>query len=853
MTMEKPEKRNPAQHQPSKERQLIPSGYQHLTAGIIILLSLVLFFSPIIFENKTFLSNDAVGSLSWGPVLKDARAEGIIPLWNPYIFCGMPAYANLTFSVDYSFYDISAQVVALSSRLLQYLLGNHPLGYVLFYYLVLGLGMYALTFSKVQSKLIALLAGLGTVYSTYIIIWIMVSHITKIKTICWLPWIILLIEKLRVNIDWKYVLLLILMFHFLYVPFHVQMIFYVLLMLGLYYLVFFFNVVRKKEEWRIFLRSAATVSAAAILAVALNADRILTLYDYSKSSIRGAASILQESQPEEQPKEIGLDYSYATNWSFAPGEMTTFVLPSWYGFGAHQYQPGTAADPVTANTYWGPQPFVDGPQYMGIVILCCAVLGFVRNRKDPFVIFLAATTVIALFIAFGKEFPLLYSPMFEYFPMFNRFRVPSMILVLVQISIPLLAAFGISSLSQPGAGFQPDGQRKLQYVMYGIGALLVFSLVARGAVEVIHGSFFPIDDVGPKLAQALKTDQPTVVAEFYRLASKSVATDFSVALGLLLILFGGVWLVVKGKLRFSVLLVVLLVVSLGDLWRVDINPMEPVSRRYQESVFATPDYVHFLRRDTSLYRTLTFMDGRPPKDNILAHWKIENVYGYHPAKLRSYQDVIDAATLGNPLLLQLMNVKYIISNTVNTMTSRDTLLPVFDGPDGKIARFQISLPRSFFVRCWEVASGRDILKKIADLSFDPVDVAYVMEDPGIRVDPPQQGAKAEYIRYGLQDFALNVTATGNNLLFLSEVYYPNGWKAFMDGEEIPIYQLDYLFRGVVVPAGTHRLEMRFDPDSFRRGKNISLVSNFLLLGGGLALAAFGTWRKRRSTPDRTQT
>jgi hypothetical protein len=846
--MEKQGKRVPNQNQPPNERQLIPLRYQHLAAGLAILLSSVIFFAPIIFENKTFLGTDAVASLSWGPVLKDASAQGVVPLWNPYIFCGMPGYANLTFSVDFAFYNVSSQVITYSSKLFQYLLANRPLGYVLFYYLVLGLGMYVLTFSKVQNKLIALLAGLGTIYSMHIISWIMISHITKIKTICWLPWLILLMERLRVRFEWSSLLFLILLFHFIYVPFHVQMIFYIFLMLGAYYAVYLVSVIRKKEEWKAFLRSAALVTAAAMLAVALNADRVLTMLEYSKSSIRGTTSIVEQTESMAPSQKGASDFAYATNWSFSPGEIMTFVVPSWYGFGTHRFNPSSTREPFTANTYWGPQPFVDGPYYMGIIILLFAAWGFVRNRRDPFVIFLTLTVVFALLVSFGKEFPLVYSLMFDYFPMFNKFRVPAMILVLAQIAVPLLSAFGLASLLQSRRGFEKNGEKKLKYAVYAIGILLVLSIVARDPVQVIYSSIFPLDDVGPKLAQSLRTDQTQVVADFYALATRTVATDLSFALGLLLISLGSIWLVLKGKLRSSSALVLLVVASVGDLWRVDVNPMEPVAREYQQSVFATPEYVRFLQRDSSMYRTVTFIDGRPEQDNLLAFWKVQNTYGYHPAKLRLYQDAVDVATLGNPLLLQLMNVKYIISNNVNTVTSHDTLMPVYDGTDAKIAHLRIGLPRAFFVRRCETATGGEILNKITALSFDPLDVAYSMENEPIRIDPPQQGAKAEYVRYGLQDFALNVTATGNNLLFLSEVYYPHGWKAFLDGQEIPIYRLNYLFRGVMVPAGSHWLEMKFDPDSFRNGKNISLVSNILLLGG-LGLAGVDTWRKRRSATD----
>ncbi|HTY37292.1 MAG TPA: YfhO family protein [Bacteroidota bacterium] len=849
--MEKQEKKKHMHGTPPKVRWQIPSNYQHVAAGVVLLLSLIIFLAPVLFENKTFLGNDAVASLSWSTILREAGAQGVIPLWNPYIFCGMPAYANLTFSINHAFYNISAQFVIVASQVLQYILANRPIGYVVFYYLMLGLGMYALTFDKVKSKLIAVLAGLGAMFSTYVIIWVMIGHITKIKTICWLPWTILLIEKLRIRFDWRYTLLLILLFHFTYFPSHFQMIFYSFLIVGLYFLIFFINVIRKKEEWKSFLRTTAVVSATAVIALALDADKILTVSEYSKSSIRGAPSALQQTPSDRESPERRPDYAYATNWSFSPGEMMTFVLPSWYGFGIHPYNGNLAKEAVSVNTYWGPQPFVDGPQYMGIVILFFALLGLVRNRKEPFVAFLGVTVAVSLLIAFGKEFPVVYNLMFDYFPMFSKFRVPSMVLVLVQLAVPLLAAFGLASLRQPGAGFHPNGEKKLRYALYGLGSLLVLSLIGRGAVEVIYSSIFPIDEVGPKLAESLKTDQTSAVAEFYKFVNHSVSNDFSIALGLLLATVGVLWVHVKGLVRFTTVLVVLIPIALADLWRVDLKPMEPVTQQYQQTVFATPDYVRFLQQDTSLYRTVTFIDGKPPQDNILAYWKIENVYGYHAAKLRSYQDVLDAATLGNPLLLQLMNVKYIISNNVNTLTSRDTLLQVYDGSDGKIALFRVALPRAFFVRRWETAPGTDILKKIARLSFDPVDVAFVTDSLPIHCDPPQQGATAEYVRYGLQDLELRVTATGNNLLFLSEAYYPTGWKAFIDGHEVSIYRLDYMFRGLIVPAGTHKVEMRFLPDSFRIGRSISLAANILLVGG-LAWAGFDVWRKRKKGATNTQ-
>ncbi|HET9130838.1 MAG TPA: YfhO family protein, partial [Terriglobia bacterium] len=124
-------------------------------------------------------------------------------------------------------------------------------------------------------------------------------------------------------------------------------------------------------------------------------------------------------------------------------------------------------------------------------------------------------------------------------------------------------------------------------------------------------------------------------------------------------------------------------------------------------------------------------------------------------------------------------------------------------------------------------------------------VAYLTDDPNLKIDPPGDGASAEYTHYDLQSFDVRVSATGNNLLFLSESYYPNGWKAFLDGQEIPIYRLDYLFRGVVVPKGEHMLTMKFEPKTFIIGRDVSLAANITLLAALFGVSGFDWWRKRK--------
>jgi hypothetical protein len=175
-------------------------------------------------------------------------------------------------------------------------------------------------------------------------------------------------------------------------------------------------------------------------------------------------------------------------------------------------------------------------------------------------------------------------------------------------------------------------------------------------------------------------------------------------------------------------------------------------------------------------------------------------------------------------------------------------MPVYREGDKTVFVNRAAMPRAFFIDRYEVAGGLDILNRIKGMSFNPQQVAFVMEDPKVKIDPPQPGAFAEFVRSGIQDLEVKVHATGNNLLFLSETYYPEGWKAFVDNVETPILRLNYLFRGVVVPAGVHTLTMKFEPRGFSLGKALSLGVNILLLAGLAVLGGLEYVKRKKIRP-----
>lgn len=827
------------------EREIIPQKYQHGAAIAVLFLSLIIFFNAIVFEGKVFGAADTIASKSFETMLNDAEQEGVFPLWNPYIFCGMPGYASLTVHGE-RYFDVSALLLNRASKLFGVIVNSPEVGWVLFYYLLLGIGIYLFVFDKLKSKTAALIAGLGVMHSTFIVILVMVGHMTKVPVIAFFPFIFFVVERLREKFSVWLSLLLVVLIHFLFLPGHIQMIFYVYFALGIYYLFFLIRLLIKKENWRGVIRSGVIFAVAIGLAFAMTGDQYLSTLEYSKYSMRGSDPIVPSLQAqqkgEDKPKNGGLDYDYATNWSFAPGEMLTFIVPSAYGFGWHQYQGVlTQNQKMRLNTYFGPQPFTDAPQYMGIVILVLAGIGFWRNRKDPFVQYMGVTIVLSLIISFGKEFSLLYDLMFYYFPLFNKFRIPSMVLILVQILIPILAGYGVKSLCDDvDVVKNPSRKNFWQYLLAGLGLLLILSVIAKDIFIGVYQFFVSQQEAVQSLARSYGSNQ-SVLNELYKIVTEMVANDVTMGLLVLTVTFGVLYLYWNRNLKFSGLSAGLIAVVLFDLWRVNYKPMDPQPHSQMQSVFATPPYVGFIKQDTTLYRVLEFENGQPPYNNTLAYWRIQSAYGYSGTKMRQIQDMFDVAGLGNPLMWGLMNVKYIISDKAD---SNQVIVPVFRG-EKSVLYNRAELPRAFFVNRYEVAKGLDILNNIKAMSFDPRDVAFFMEDPKLSLDMPQAGAEATYTHFGIQDIALNVKATGNNLLFLSESWYPEGWKAFIDGTETPIHRVNYMFRGVVVPAGEHTVTMKFEPRGFYLGKHLSLWLNIFVLAGLGYFAAAGVMKKRQ--------
>ena len=817
----------------SEEKPLIPQKYETPALIILILVLLVAFFHEAFFQGKVFVSPDVISPMSFQGYLKQAKMEHVFPLWIPYVFSGMPSFASLM-TMGTRWYDLTSYIFNDGIHYLSFILGNTDVGWAILCYFIFGIGIFLLLRRLQLSKFASFFAAVATIFMMYIIIWIMVGHGTKILTMTFFPYIFLFLLELQRKFRWSYFIGLILSVHLMLEGSHIQMIYYTLLTLGFFY---FYNIVVslfKRENVTGLVKNGLLLLAAGLIAFAMSSDKYMSILEYTKYSIRGSQPMVQSANSETQGGS-GLGYDYATNWSFSPEEITTFFVPSFYGFGDFVYNgPLSNNQPVRVNTYFGQMPFTDAPEYMGVITLILAAIGFLKNRKNRFVQFSAATIIISILLSFGRTFPFFFNLMFYHFPLFNKFRAPSMILVLPQIFVPILSAYGIDFLTK--ARLSADKVFAKRMMTWGIAfvALLLLSLLMNGNIKDFY---YGIINSSHKIAQ-----------QAYPILFDNMIGDLYIFLFICAVTFGIIYFYVGGKMKTAPAFGALFLVLIFDMWRVDAKPMQYSSQNTLKEQFAKPDYVSYIQQDTSLYRVLQLDNLQPITSNTLSYFDLQNAYGYSAAKLRNYQNMMDVAGIANPNILRLLGVKYIISNKPDSLLGQ----VVFKGSQLVIKNNNI-LPRAFFVDNYKVSSPLDILTSLRDGSFDPAKTVYFVDNPNLRFVAPDSGASVKVTDYEIQSMTLKVHATGNNFVVLSEVYYPKGWEAFIDGKPTKIYQSDYFLRGLDVPEGNHTITLEFHPATYYVGRDLSLGTNVLLLVGLIGIAGIPFATKKRGNKGGEET
>jgi hypothetical protein len=804
--------------------KMIPEKFQTPALLILLVLLILIFFSPITFGDKTTSSGDLMQVKSLREYVTKDRDN--VSLWNPYIFCGMPAVAT---SMSLRYFDITSVIYSYVSKVYAAAFHDYNAIYT-FSFILLALTAFFFMRSFGAGRGVSFLVSLATIFSTGIVVLFFIGHISKLMSLAVFPFILMMLFKFQKEIKLLDVLLFTLGLHVLVLSMHVQIVFYFGLSALIYFIYFFIRSFATKDKFlqKQLVKSLGVAAAAGLIAMLMSFDNYSQLYEYKPYSTRGTKSIVeQQNQNAAQQTD---SYEYNTNWSFSPGEVLTFIVPSYYGFGNSTYQgPLTNNRPQEVNTYFGQMTTVDMAMYMGVVVFGLAVFALFVQWKKPIVQFFGILVVLFLLISFGKTFPLVFNLFYYYFPMFDNFRVPSMILHIIQIFVPILAGFGVMKIISLREEKNVKIEKALKTTAIVFALLFLISIILSGSIS---GWFTGrVKDYAGSLGQSQQAQYFNALSDYI---SEMFMSDLKIALALLSITFGLSYAYAATKINRELLIAGLAVLIIFDLFRVSNRGSNYIESAQVDNLFKEPDYISFIKSQNNKEPFRLFnlkqdgsMGSIQNNSNFNVYFLEEDLYGYSAVKPRSFQDITESVNLVNTTLWNMLGVKYIITDKPYTFEGSFT--PVHQTTNTFIMRNETALPRIYFVDSVAQKSGVEILNAIKNNSFNPKQLAFV-ENLDFKFDKADSNSTVEIKKYADESIIADVNATGNNFIFFSTTYLP-GWKAYVDNAETTVHKTNYGFMGIVVPKGKHRVEFVYEPKGFSIGKNISLILNILLLGG----------------------
>ena len=813
--------------------------------GLILFVFLALaYFVPAVFEGRELFQQDVAGaSGNASDVHRFAEATGEVSYWTNSLFGGMPMYQ---ISPSYPSLYVISKVQSILT--LQWPLCLLP-GYSWLLFAMLGgfcLFLRALRLGRLPSVLGAVM----WTFSSYFIILVVAGHIWKLMTLAFIP---PTIAGIIYTYRGRYLLggaLTALFASLQILSNHVQMSYYFAFLILFLILGYLWEAVKGRQLRRFVFASLVTLGSG-LIALGINSSNLYHTYEYGSETIRGGSELTTSPDDKMAGKveatATGLDKDYITAWSYGKGETLTLLVPNVYGgatgalgenLSAMERVPADYRQIIGGlNHYWGDQPFTAGPVYVGAFVLLLFILG-IFIVQGPLKWALLGGTLFSVFLAWGHNMMWLTDLFIDYVPLYNKFRTVSSILVVAEFTIPALAVLAlIQFVREPRAVLQ----NKVA-LWVSLGLTLGLSLI----LALIPGTFFSLmsDQEQDMFRQAMGNSQlpiPSIMASLKDARASIVSSDAWRSVFVLLLSLGACALYVWGKIKSPVLYILIGVITLGDLWLVDkryLNDEHFIDKALvaQQAKPITDADRQILQDEDPHYRVMNLSVNSFNDATTSAHHR--SVGGYHAAKLRRYQDLIE-----HQLSKQNMEV-------YNMLDTRYFILP--DNASGKL---HVEFNEKAFGPAWfvdqiqwvknadeEMKALEDTPlqdKGIVDERFRPMLKDY---QPLAANDTVMPEPIVELRSYTPNKATYRTTTTHPRLLIFSEVYYPHGWKLMLDGkQELPLIRADYVLRAAYIPAGTHELEMTFDPSSIHRTELIAGVSTallILLLVGALLSALF---------------
>ena len=807
-----------------------------------VLLSFAYFF-PADIENRILFQHDTAAGAGAGQEVKEYYEQtGERSRWTNSLFGGMPMY-QIAPSYD-------------STKSLQWVQKAYQLflpDYVCLTFMLM-LGFYILLRVFGIPVWLAGLGGIMWAFSSYFFILISAGHIWKFITLAYVPPTIAgIVLAYRGKLLWGGILTA--LFVALQITSnHVQMSYY------FFFVILFFVGAYFEKAWRTktlpqFFKASAVLIVAALVGIAANVSNLYHTYAYSKETMRGKSELVQTGDAAKQTSS-GLDRDYITQWSYGIDETLTLLVPNFKGgASAALSQSETAmskANPMYSSLYgsltqyFGTQPMTSGPVYVGAFVLFLFVLGcFIV--KGPLKWALIGATFFSIVLSWGKNFMPLTDFFIDYVPLYNKFRAVSSILVIAEFTIPLLAIFALKRLLE-----EPEILKQEKKPL-GISLLLTagIALLLAVAPGSIGSGYVPAQEaqmlqnaVNQQMIPA--NELSGILANLGEMRAELVSSD---ALRSFIIIGIGcslLWLYASGKLRSSLTIAGITILCLADMWGVNkryLNDAQFVPHSIRTETFTKTNTDELILQDTSLdYRVLNFATSTFD-DNNTSYWH-KSVGGYHPAKLRRYQEMIEhhispemqaaykaIATAGGEMdsvdankfrVLNMLNTKYFIFPAGQQRQTVPILNPHAYG-------------NAWFVNKVQYVNNAneeiDALDSIIPTETAVVDARFKDVLKGTMESYKDSLSSIRLTSYTPNRLTYETNNAQDGIAVFSEIYYPDGWHVTIDGQHAELARADYILRTMYVPAGQHTIEMRFDPTSLHVTEGIAYGALALLVIG----------------------
>ncbi|QJD95133.1 YfhO family protein [Mucilaginibacter robiniae] len=801
-------------------------------AIIGVFIALGFFYCAPVFQGKALFQSDVMQAQGMQREIMSVKEKtGKAPLWTNSMFGGMPAYQIwVPYPTNVTTYVISTLKAVFPN----------PVDTILLYLV----GAYFLLCVLRLNPWLAAAGAIAYAFSSYNFIIIDAGHANQAYAIAFFAPII---ASILLAFRGRPLLGATLTAFFLAMEIrtnHIQMTYYLMLAILIWVGIELYHAI-KENQTKPFFKAIGYLAAATVLAVVVNAAMLWTTYEYGNESIRGKSNLTQHTT---EPSN-GLDKDYAYQYSQGIGECFTFLIPNAYG--------GTSSGPTNSDSnvlkvltdkgidpnqaqslaqqfplYWGDKPIIGGPWYFGAAVCFLFVLGLliVKNRLKWW---LLGATLLSLLLSFGQHLTFISDLFFNYFPLYNKFRTVESILVIAALCFPVLAFMAIQEvISSTDKSFI---FKKVKLALYITGGLTLLMIVVPSVLLSFkspeHQNFVA------QLTQMAGGDSAFANNLANALVQDRISLERADAIRSLifiLIAFGLLWAFVKQKVNVTVLSIAFLLLTLVDMWTVDKRYLKDsnfVDKEDLQQSFQQREVDQFILRDTDPdYRVFDATLSPTPFSNATASYFHKTVGGYHAAKLKRFQELIESqfSKSVNQDVLDMLNTKYIITADPKTQAVGMQVN-------------QTACGHAWFVKSVKYAKNADEEMQ-AISSFDPKNEAIVDERYhnllNNKITSLDEAATIKLLSYNPDHLVYETGSTTNQVAVFSEIYYDKGWKMLIDGVEKPYFRADYVLRAAEIPVGNHKIEFVFHPTSYYTGEGISLAGSaalvLLLVGVGYA-------------------